>query len=182
MKHTRFLWLCLAAAMLSGCKEKKTEKDTWTAPQYETKVHQMPDYHLTDSTQAGNHTYMYEITRMASDSLPKVKDDLDDFFADNTIRLTLRRDGATYFDKTFTKNVFASSIDKMFLQNSILDGIRFVRAEAGQGLTFSFAVSYPESDMSVPFLVTVDDSGAFSFVKDDNLDVEEEFGDDGDGV
>ena len=168
--------------MLSGCKEKKTEQDTWTAPQYETKIHKMPDYRIQNNTKMGGHTYTYEIMRTASDSLPKVKDDLDDLFADNTIRLTIHRDGTTYFDKTFTKKVFASSMDKQFLHNSILDGIRFVRAEAGQGLTFSFAVSYPESDMSIPFLVTIDDNGAFSFVKDDNLEAEDGFGGDDNGV
>ena len=165
--------IMLAATVMASCGNKKSQDDAWVAPQHDTVVRQMADYHLTDSLVVGGRHYRYEITRVASDSLPKVKDDMDDLYADNTIRLTLSRDGAQYFDKTFTKAVFASSIDEAFYRNAILDGIRFLKAEPGQGLTFSFAVSYPESDMSMPFLLTVTDQGTFSFVKDDTLDVED---------
>ena len=161
-----------AVALLASCRDKKQQDDAWVAPQHETVVRQMADYHLEDSVASGGHRYRFEITRLASDSLPKVRDDMDDLFADNTIRLTLSRDGSPYFDKTFTKATFASSIDATFYRNAILDGIRFLRAEPGRGLTFSFSVSYPESDMSVPFMLTVSDQGTFSFVKDDTLDFE----------
>lgn len=173
MRSTRLLvLLTILAWVLSSCGNSKKKEDVWVAPEHESVTREMPELHVLDSTKTGNHRYTYEILRTATDSLPKVKDDMDDFYRDNTIRLTLWRDGAKYFDKTFTKAVFASSIDEPFYQNAILDGIRFLQAEPGQGLTFSFAVSYPESDMSMPFLLTVTDQGTFSFVKDDNLDVE----------
>ena len=158
---------------LSSCGNKDKEKDTWTAPEHEVVTRQMPDLELTDSAKNGGNTYVYSILRTPSDSLPRVKDDMDDLYKDNTIRLTLRRNGSVYFDKTFTKATFAQSIDKDFYNNAILDGIRFLRVEPGQGLIFSFAVSYPDSDMSVPFLMTISDAGAFSFIKDENLDHEE---------
>ena len=163
----------LAALLSVACTNKKSEKDGWVAPEHESVTRQMPDLQLTDSVRGGGHLYVYDILRVPCDSLPMVKDDMDDFYRDNTIRLTLHRDGAVYFDKTFTKATFASSISKDFYENAILDGIRFLKVEAGQGLVFSFAVSYPESDMSVPFLMTITDTGSFSFVKDENLDREE---------
>lgn len=163
----------MAALLASACGKDKKADDTWVAPQHETVVRQMADYHLTDSITLGDHCYRYDITRVASDSLAKVRDDMDDLFSDNTIQLTLWRDGRAYFDHTFTKGTFASAIDDTFYRSAILDGIRFLRAEPGRGLTFSFAVSYPESDMSMPFLLTITDQGTFSFVKDDTLDVEE---------
>ena len=173
MKNSRILPLILALLTIFGCGNKEKKSEIWVAPEHEAVTRQMPEYHLMDSTQSGGHTYCYEIERTPSDSLPMVIDDMEDLYRDNTIRLTLHRDGTKYFDKTFTKSVFASSIDETFYENAILDGIRFIRAEPGEGLTFSIAVSYPESDMSMPFLLTITDQGTFSFVKDDTLDVEE---------
>lgn len=165
--------IAVSALVLTGCGNKNTKKDVWVAPEHEVVTRQMPDLELTDSLRQGNHQYVYEILRTPCDSLGKVKDDMGDFYLDNTIRLTLRRDGILFFDKTFTKATFAQSIDKDFYANAILDGVRFLRAEPGQGLIFSFAVSYPDSDMSVPFLMTITDAGSFTFVKDENLDREE---------
>ena len=174
MNRTKLCVLvALSALVMTGCGNKNTKQDAWVAPVHEVVTRQMPDLELTDSVRLGNRQYVYDILRTPCDSLSKVKDDTGDLYLDNTIRLTLRRDGVVFFDKTFTKETFASSIDKEFYDNAILDGIRFLRAEPGQGLVFSFAVSYPDSDMSVPFLMTITDGGSYSFVKDENLDREE---------
>ena len=177
MKYMRSVLLAVVVLLLISCGNNGKNESEVKNTANEVVVRQMTDLHLIDSVRSGGHLYVYEFLRTPSDSLPKVKDDMDDLFRDNTIRLTIRRDGSKYFDKTFTKAVFSSSIDNVFYKNAILDGIRFLRAEAGQGLTFSFAVSYPESDMSMPFLFTITDSGTYSFVKDENLDKE-----DGDSV
>ena len=163
----------LVILLLSACGNKEQKSDAWEAPEHEVVTRQLPDLALTDSVKNAGRTYVYSILRTPSDSLPQVTDDMDDKYKDNTIRLTLRRDGNEYFNKTFTKATFAQSIDKEFYSNAILDGIRFIRVEPGQGLVFSFAVSYPDSDMSVPFLMTIADNGSFTFVKDENLDHEE---------
>ena len=173
MKNIRFWILLGMGTLLIACGNNEKKQDAWVAPEHETVTREMPELSVTDSLQSGGHTYAYHILRTACDSLPKVKDDMDDLYRDNTIRLTLQRDGQVYFDKTFTKSTFAQSIEEEFYRNAILDGIRFIRAQAGQGLVFSFTVSYPESDMSHPFLLTVTDQGTFSFVKDDNLDMED---------
>lgn len=169
------LWMVLAvsAMVLASCGNRNKNQDGWVAPEHEVVTRQMPDLQLTDSVRMGGKQYVYDILRTPSDSLDKVKDDMEDLYLDNTIRLTIRRDGAVFFDRTFTKATFAASIDKSFYQNAILDGIRFIKAEPGQGLIFSFAVSYPDSDMSVPFLMTIADGGSYTFVKDENLDHEE---------
>lgn len=162
---------------LSGCGSKDTKKDAWVAPEHEVVTRQMPDLLLSDSVTVGSRQYAYSIERTPCDSLQKVKDDMGDLYLDNTIHLTLQRNGSVYFDKTFTKATFKRDIEDDFYDNAILDGIRFLKAEPGQGLIFSFAVSYPDSDMSVPFIMTITDSGSFTFIKDENLDRE-----DGDSV
>ena len=163
----------LLILLLASCGNKDSKKDAWVAPEHEVVTRQMPELSLADSLVVNGRQYVYEILRTPSDSLQKVKDDMGDLYLDNTIRLTLQRNGSKFFDKTFTKATFAKDIDKDFYDNAILDGIRFLKAEPGKGLVFSFAVSYPDSDMSVPFLMTITDSGSFTFVKDENLDREE---------
>ena len=173
-RYFTLYFLSIAVVILAACGSKSEKKDTWVAPEHEVVTRQMPELELTDSVKSSGHLYVYSILRTPCDSLDKVKDDMDDLYLDNTIRLTLRRDGAVYFDRTFTKATFAQSIDRGFYANAILDGIRFLSAETGQGLVFSFAVSYPDSDMSVPFIMTITDQGTYSFVKDENLDHEED--------
>ncbi|MDE5787201.1 MAG: DUF4738 domain-containing protein [Bacteroidaceae bacterium] len=168
-----FCMLLLMLASLTACGGGKSENAEQAEPVYETKTRQMPELQLTDTARCSGRSYVYRIHRAPSDALPKVTDDREDSYLDNTIRLTIRRDGADIFDQTFTKATFAGSIDREFYRAAILDGIRFVQAEPGRGLVFAFAVSYPDSDMSVPFLLTVSDEGTYSFVKAENLDRDE---------
>ena len=185
MKKSLFLFhfSFLILFLFSSCGGRNKNQDAWVAPEHEAVIRQMPELKVKDSVRMGDHQYVYDILRTPCDSLSKVKDDMEDFYLDNTIQLTLCRDGNVYFDKKFTKATFAASIDKDFYANAILDGIRFLKAEPGQGLVFSFAVSYPDSDMSVPFLMTISDQGTYTFVKNENLDHEDTdsafFSDDG---
>lgn len=174
MIKTKELILLLCVVVLTGCGTRQERMGYEAVAKHEPEVRHMPEYGLTDSTEAYGHKYVYEINRTASETLPMVKDDMEDWFADNEIRLQIWRDGREMFDKVFTKEVFRDGLDNNFYQQSILDGIRFVRVEKGQGMVFSMSISYPESDMSVPFLLTITDAGGFSFVKDDNLDMEGE--------
>ncbi len=158
---------------VSSCKKTEQKQEAWVMPEHEVVTREMPLLELTDSVKVDDNTYIYEIRREATDSLPKVKDDMDDLYRDNTIRLNITRNGQRMFSRTFTKEDFAASLERSFKENAILDGIRFLHVENGIGLVFAMTVSYPDSDMSVPFLVTITNQGTFSFVKDENLDREE---------
>lgn len=172
MKNLFLSILCLL--VVAGCEEKKSTQVKLTAPdEVESQVQQMPEFHRFDSVKVGSRLYTYDILRQPTDSLPLVKDEMGDEAKDNTIRLILTRDGHTYFGHTFTKQTFQSSIEEDFYARSILDGIRFVEAEAGRGLTFFFSVSEPGTDMTLPFSLTVSDDGSFSFVKTEVMDMEE---------
>ncbi len=174
MKREMMAALALSALVATGC-HKANDKEDETAHYSETameeRVYSLPDYHCSDSVRVGGNLYTYDILRRACDSLPKVEDELG-VSVDNTIRLTLTRNGHTYYSQTFTKRMFQSSIDATFYGRSILDGIRYTGGEAGKGLTFSVAVSEPNSDMTIPFALTVADNGGVSFVKEEVMDVE----------
>jgi len=156
-----------------GCRQSSSDKTKFSTPEkVEASVFRMPDYHRFDSVTVGTTLYTYDILRLASDSLPSVTYENGEEAKDNTIRLILTRNGRTYFGHTFTKSTFSSALDEDFYSRSILDGIRFVSAEAGRGLTFFFSVSEPNSDMTVPFSLTVGDDGAYTFERTEIMDLE----------
>lgn len=162
--------LLLAVASCNGKQEQGGQESQRVSE--EPQVQAMPKYHHADTVRMGGHVYTYDILRQSCDSLPRVKDDMGDDHYDNTIRLQLMRDGEPYFTHTFTKQMFRSTIEAEFYAHSILDGLRFMREEKGKGLVFTFSVSYPNSDMSIPFSLMVADNGTYSFERDDVMDVE----------
>ncbi len=162
-----------AAMVLFSCKKGQEEATpvVYTEVELEDGVYTMPSYHVSDADTLGSDIYTYDIVREANDSLPMVTNDWGTT-KDNEITLTLTRNGRQYYTHKFTKRMFQSSIDASFYAHSILDGIRFLRNEKGQGMVFSLAVSEPNSDMGVAFAVTIADDGSVSFAKNDIMDVD----------
>lgn len=132
-------------------------------------VHRLPSLHLVDTARSGNNIYVWDINRTASDSLGIIRDDLEGKFADNSITVKVIKNGALLFSKTFLKKDFRGRLDETFYSQSILDGCRFLRVHEGM-VTFSLAVSYPESDMSRPFLLNIGPDGSYQILADDDLE------------
>ena len=175
MKTSKILYLCLLFPVFCSCGDNKDQKDgqnTLTTEQ-QASVHRMKDYDLTDSVTMGNHLFVYTIHREADDSLKAVVDENGDKYVDNYYDLTILRDGTSFFRRRFTKLSFGNQLDESFRKNGILDGFRFMSAKEGK-LTFGVCVSYPESDMSEPFLLTVGPDGSFTLEPDMAPDIEEE--------
>lgn len=167
--------LAPAVLLLLSCGGNNDKRDdAGDASQgVEAGVHQLPRYTRKDSLKVGAHVFTYEILREASDSLPPAHDDQLGDTRDNIIRLRIGRDGQQLFQRTFTKAFFRSSMGDAFYKRSILDGISFRGADAARGLTFVFSVSEPDSDVSMPFAVTVSPDGAVS-VQQETLDYVDE--------
>ncbi len=163
---------CVVLVMF-GCKKGKEEATPVVYPDVvlEDGVYTLPNYHVSGADTVGSDIYTYDIVREPDDSLPMVTNDWGTT-KDNTITLTLTRNGRKYYSQMFTKRMFQSSIDASLYESSILDGIRFLRNEKGQGMVFSLAVSEPNSDMGMAFAVTVADDGNVSFAKEDIMDVD----------
>ncbi len=156
------------AMLLLSCGNKQQQVQT---PEPETEVveykaRELPRYELTDTITLGGHVYTYDIVRQASDSLPVAHDEQFGDTRDNTIALTVLADGNKLFQHTFTKSYFRSHIEEDFYPRAILDGISFRGAEAGKGLTFMLSVSEPDSDMTIPFAVTITSNGQLSIVRE----------------
>lgn len=168
--------LFVAASFLFSCKPKQAPEEPMQALQEtptKNVIRSIPSYEFSDTVKVGSHTYRYSIQREADKDLPIVTDDMGDRYYDNVYQLSISRDGTSYFSQRFTKNNFSDHLNRDFRKYAILDGFRFNRAEDGL-LYFSVCVSYPESDMIAPFILTVASDGSSSIQKDDSLDGEDE--------
>jgi hypothetical protein len=174
MKIGKLFYLCLLIPVICSCYNNKgqNEGQVLSATEQQTVEHRMKDYDLTDSVTMGTHLYVYTIHREADDSLKVVVDENGDKFVDNYYDLTILRDGKSFFSHRFTKVSFGSQLDGSFRKNGILDGFRYMSAKEGK-LTFGVCVSYPESDMSEPFVLTIGPDASFTLEPDTAPDIEE---------
>ena len=169
------LYLCLIVSVFCSCDDNKGQKDNQnlTTTEQQTGEHRMKDYDLTDSITLGSQLFVYTIHREADDSLKAVVDENGDKFVDNFYDLAILKDGKDFFRRRFTKLSFGSQLDENFRRNGILDGFRFMSAKEGK-LTFGVCVSFPESDMSEPFVLTIGPDGSFTLEPDTAPDIEAE--------
>ena len=168
MRHT--FSYALALLFMVSCGSKKTE--TQEAPQSEQnidEVRSMPEYNYTDSLMQGSHRIVFTITRQPDDELPIVVDEDGLKYKDNRYTLVISKDGSTFFNKCFTKADFNSKLIKDLQKYGIMDGMRFDHAKEGK-LYFNTCVTYPESDMSAPFILTIGPDGSYSIEPDTSFD------------
>ena len=93
-------------------------------------------------------------------------------FVDNSIKVKITRDnGTTLFEKTFTKNDFASNLPAKYLKRSVLEGLVFddVRTAEKKEITLAASVSYPMTDLYIPFVLVVTQDGRLSISKDEDM-------------
>lgn len=179
---TTLLLLC-AATILAACNKNADNRGGNLADIDKTEdiMHKLQTLHVERDTTINGHKYSYVIDRISNDSLGIVTDELGARFADTELTISVKRDGSPLFNRTFHKESFSDLIDEHFLSQSILDGCMFYGVEQGN-VMFSLAVSYPESDMSQPLMLTIDPSGHHSVRIDNSLNDEPENDSDNDGV
>lgn len=172
--QTQAIGLCLVL-LLAACTggnnprhEEANPNEYASMEDAEGSVQRMSVYDFTDTLRMGSHEYVYTIHREPADSLPTVTDDFGSVFADNIYSLTLRRDGTTYFSRSFTKNAFAHLLSSDMRRNGVLDGM--MCDTTCTGFCFAVSVSQPQSDLFEPFLLTIDDQGGMTITRDTRLE------------
>ena len=155
---------------LFSCTPQKTEKQETVQPeQVVEEVRSMPNYDYTDSIKLGSHNVVYAITCQPDDELPVVVDEDGVKYKDNRYNLEITKDGKTLFSRSFTKADFRSMLSEDFQDYGIMDGMRFNHAEDGK-LYFNTCVSYPESDMTCPFILTIGPDGSYTITPNTTID------------
>ena len=174
MKHyISILFLSCSLASLFSCTQQKTEtKEVEQIEQNTDEVRCVADYFFTDSLMQGSHRVVYTIQSQSDDELPLVVDEDGIKYKDIRFSLVITKDGGKLFDRSFTKADFKSMLSEEFQQYGIMDGLRFNSAEDGK-LLFNTCVSYPESDMTCPFILTIDPDGSYTITPDTTVDDEE---------
>jgi hypothetical protein len=176
MKHILPLILVAGLVVLGDCKEKKQSTDIITT-KYVPKQPQdpiaMPAHTQTKNIEWQGKPYTITIDRVPVDSLPQVKDENNQPYVDNRVKLTIMRaDGSAFFQRTSTKASFNTYIDDSFRKNGILAGFRYDEVE-NSGIEFSVVVALPDAidDVFVPLELVVDRQGGVSITRDDDMDM-----------
>ncbi|MGN0233884.1 MAG: DUF4738 domain-containing protein [Bacteroidaceae bacterium] len=165
--------LTVIALMLAACKENKDKATINVLPEVEpdTVTHSMPGCNFPDSLQAWNSLITFNIHREPCDSMPVVTDQYGTKFKDNIFVLSIQKNGQRFFHRLFSKNDFLNFLEQDFREHGMFDGFRCIGYEEGK-LTFGTCVSYPESDMSQPFLIKIAQDGTYS-VEEDHTPINE---------
>ena len=174
-----YLWAALfSVCVLAGCGGKKTDVAAEERQIYQidsvdvqTGVQRMQESHVNQNFSCNGKKYKLSLDRVPDSSLPAVKSDMGTF-ADNRIRIKIQHEnGSPLFDKAFTKEDFAPYLPANFLANSILEGMVFddVKTAANKEITLAASVSYPMTDLYVPFTIVVSQSGKMTLAKDEDM-------------
>lgn len=170
-----FMAAALAAFLFVSCSEKKPSTDIITHKEKSkvpTEPVKMQDYDHAETVEWLGKEYKISISRRAENDSSIVEDDSGSKYHNNriTVRIT-RPDGTDFFDKTFTKNDFASVVNADYRRKSTLLGIVVDHVEGGN-LYLAASVGSPDalSDEYVPLIITVSRTGGVSMAKDNRPD------------
>lgn len=177
MKHI-YITLSLVLGLLTGCKSEKKDAQAEVKRIFQiesvdenTGLQKMQVSRINQDISCKGRKFQLSIERAPSDELPHVKSDMG-LFADNTIQVKITREnGTVLFEKTFTKKDFAAYLTEKYMVSSVLEGLVFddVRTEEDKEITLAASVSYPMTDLYVPFVLVVSQDGKLSITKDENM-------------
>ena len=170
----RFLIIGLGLVFLASCGPQKIEQEgSDQTDQDNDGVWELPNYTYTDSLMQGSHKVVFTITSQPDEELPEVVDEDGVKYRDNRFNLLIVKDGRTLFEHSFTKADFKSKLSEDFQKYGIMDGMSFNHAKEGK-LYFNACVSFPESDMSCPFILTIGPDGSYTITPDTSFDEADE--------
>jgi len=173
-----YIIAALVMAFLTGCKSDKKSSQEEVKQMFQiesidenTGLQRMQVSRINQEILCKGKKFRLSIERTPSDELPRVKSDMG-LFADNIIKVRIvRENGGTLFEKTFTKKDFASYISAKYLNRSVLEGLVFddVRTGEKKEITLAASVSYPMTDLYVPFTLVVTQDGKLSISMDEDM-------------
>ena len=173
-----YLVAMLVVGVLTGCGNNKKEQNEETQRMFQLEsvdensgLQRMQVSRIQQEIACKGKTFQLSVERTPDDKLPQVKSDMG-LFVDNTIRVKITRgDGSALFEKSFTKNDFAAYLPEKYLKRSVLEGLVFddVRTEEKKEITLAASVSYPMTDLYIPFVLVVSHDGRLSISKDEDM-------------
>ena len=173
-KSSLIILFSYSLIFFTSCGPQKIEQEgSDQTDQDNDGVWELPNYTYTDSLMQGSHKVVFTITSQPDEQLPEVVDEDGVKFKDNRFQLLIMKDGKQLFNRSFTKADFKSQLSEDFQKFGIMDGLRFNHAEEGK-LYFNTCVSFPDSDMSCPFILTIGPDGSYTITTDTTFGEEDE--------
>ena len=170
----RILLLLLVIVVVAGCGGKKEQTKNSALAMLEDSVGsngwkrmQVSETEINISFKGVE--YRAFIARTPDEKLDKVVDEMGDTYVDNRIVLRLNRGRQQLFYRAFVKNDFVSLADADFLSHAILEGLVFDKTTS-EGLVFAASICYPQTDLYIPFSITLTTNGKMVVKKVDQIE------------
>ncbi len=172
------LALVLAAAAGCGRKAGRPAEDARRAifqidsVDRVTGVQRMQVSRVEQEISCNGEKYVLFIERAPGDSLPAVTNDMGTF-ADNRIVVRIARaDGGKVFGRTFTRQDFSGWVEEDDLRRFILEGMVFdeEKTAAGRSIVLSASISYPQTDLYIPFSVAISPEGKMNVSRNEDAE------------
>ena len=178
MKKVVYLFAMLCACFMVSCGGKKHDSKAEERQIYQigsvdenTGVQRMQESHIDIPFVCRGQSYKLMVDRKPDSSMPVVKSDMGTFY-DNRIDVKiLHENGKSLFSKSFTKNDFSAHLTPEYLSRSVLEGVVFddVKTAENKEITLAASVSYPMTDLYVPFTLVVSQSGKLILARDEDM-------------
>lgn len=132
MNRFCFLLGTAVLAALAGCQTKDNggKAEDAAASQQVAADEPQPsttDMLRSDTLRLGGHAYIITTDRRSDESLPRVKDENDVVFFDNTVSVSITDGGATIFEQTFSKADFESYVSESDRAMCVFQGMALDR-------------------------------------------------------
>ena len=171
MKKKYWLASCLSILLFAACGNGGDKQDANEGKENTENVVQ--DEPMADSEQMdtinvklGKHTYAVSIHRVSDKQLPLVTDELDQKFYDNSVNITISRDGDQFFTKKVTKEAFMDFMPAEVYKSGLLLGMNCDTARCTTS-TLCFTAQVGQAGEGPAFLVLVPtDGGNVSILRD----------------
>ena len=167
----------LALLCMAGCKSEMKGEQEEVKQMFQiesvdenTGLQRMQVSNIKQEISCKGKVFQLTVERTPSEELPHVKSDMG-LFVDNKIKVKITRDkGTTLFEKTFTKADFAGFLTDKYLKRSVLEGLVFddVRTAEKKEIILAASVSYPMTDLYVPFSLLISQDGKLSISMDED--------------
>lgn len=175
MKKIFWAGACLLLGLLTACGGKQennaTGEDSLAQQTAGNPAEPVADDASTQDFTAnlGGHEYTIELKQYADKTIPVVEDELGGQSYDNSVEMTIKRDGSIFKSKKFTKEAFQDFMSRDDWKISVLQGMTFVKSDE-EGLHFAAQVGERDTDGAMAFNVLVTTSGTIDITRDYNQD------------
>ena len=153
-----FLLLSIAV-FFAGCGNKTEKTDEGKDSVVQEEVFKDVGPSFSETIDLAGEKYAIDIKCAIDPQAAKVIDNVDNKFYDNAVTVTIKRDGADFYNYVFHKSDFAPYIKDKAVDKLILQGMNYMSAENAK-IRLSAGVGEPgETEGSSNFCITVFSDG-----------------------